>query len=156
MNKQKWIARELEQFRVETKKDKGSFPREVDRILTCISDHLFDPSLNVNLIRKLCGLKNNNVSTHFRWHVGSGIKEYIEVLRMRAAARLLRRQDIEVFIVAMMVGYARPETFCRAFYRSFSCTPLEFRLRSASSPGKVAVSRKEDKRIRQAGNQAFS
>lgn len=122
------IATILEAFRSENRTVKpGGLPRDVGDVLAYIHDHLFDPDLNVNTVRAGCRLRDNNISTRFRMVLGRGIREHIEDLRMRAADQLLRETDLEVYLVAMAVGYDHQETFCRAFHRHFGDSPSRAR-----------------------------
>ena len=105
----------------------GSLPREIRQVMACIEEHLFDPSLNVNLIRKECGISDNNLSTRFRTAMGIGPHRYIESLRMAAAGRLLSAVRTEIYFVGIAVGYQHPETFCRAFHRHFGHPPSAHR-----------------------------
>ena len=117
----------LERFQQENRPDASALPREVREVLGYIHDHLFDPALNVAMARAGCGLRDNNVSTRFRKAVGLGIREYIEALRMQAAGRLLEDAGLEIYLVAMAVGYDHQETFCRAFQRQFGDSPSQAR-----------------------------
>jgi len=128
IEKQERIDRELERFLSEACPCPAAVPRDVGEILRFIHGHLFDSALNVTAVRQRCGLRNNNVSTRFRSVVGLGLREYIEILRLNAAERLLRCGGLEVYLVAMAVGYDHQETFCRAFQRQFGRTPSEQRL----------------------------
>jgi AraC-like DNA-binding protein len=107
----------------------AGYPRDIARMIGYVHDHLFDSSLNVNGLKLGCQQRNNNVTTRFRRLVGIGLREYIEKLRLEAAARLLVQREIAVYLVAMAVGYEHYETFFRAFQRYFGCTPSDVRLR---------------------------
>jgi transcriptional regulator GlxA family with amidase domain len=133
--KQELIDHELDRFRDEVQPDLASLPREIAEILRFVHNHLFDSGLNVAAARRSCGLRNNNVSTAFRLTVGMGLREYIETLRLQAAERLLRDGGLEVYLVAMAVGYDHQETFCRAFQRQLRQTPSEHRLAARSAAG---------------------
>lgn len=128
VEKQERIARELERFQAEARPETHAFAREVADVLQSIHDNLFDPRLNVTSVKAWCAIRNNNISSRFRWAVGLGIREYIERLRLEAAAQLLRKGDLEVYLVAMAVGYDHQETFCRAFQRRLGLPPSEYRL----------------------------
>jgi transcriptional regulator GlxA family with amidase domain len=104
-----------------------SFPREVTAVLDLIHGRPFEPSLNVNAVKRDCRLRNNNISTRFRTFVGFGIREYIERLRLEAARHLLECCDIDIYLVALVVGYEHQETFCRAFHRRFGVPASEYR-----------------------------
>ena len=130
VEKQERIARELERFQAEARPETQGMTREIADVLQSIHDNLFDPRLNVASVKEWCAIRNNNISSRFRWTVGLGIREYIERLRLEAASRLLREGDLEVYLVAMAVGYDHQETFCRAFQRRLGRPPSEYRLTS--------------------------
>jgi AraC-like DNA-binding protein len=136
-DKYRRMAADLERFRSQTRPVALDLPRDIEEILGSIHGALFDPSLNVSSVKARCGIRNNNISTRFRRLLGVGIREYIEDLRMRAADRLLRDGGLEVYLVAMAVGYDHHETFHRAFQRRFGRTPSEHRLAGAAGEGAV-------------------
>lgn len=123
------IAANLERFRLENQPLAEELPRDLREVLKYIHEHVFDPSLNVGTVKSRCGIRNNNVSTRFRHAIGLGIREYIETLRLRAAGHLLKNEELEVYLVAMAVGYSYHESFCRAFQRFFGCPPSEYAVR---------------------------
>lgn len=116
------IAERLAPFREEPP-SAGKLPQDVARAVRFIHSHLFDAELNVNFLKARCGLRNNNFSTRFRQALGVGPREYIESRRLAAADLLLREEKLEVYRVAVAVGYEHIETFCRAFQRQFRATP---------------------------------
>ena len=108
-------------------------PEDVRRVLSHIEENAFDPALNVQRIRLQCGLRDNNVSSRFRLFVGTTIREYLESLRMDAAAVLLKESGVAILEVALAVGYNNLQTFYSAFRRKHSCTPDAFRRRTSES-----------------------
>lgn len=121
--KQDQMRRELELLLLQERPDTAYLPREIAALLDFIHSNLFDRSLNVSTAKSSCHIRNNNISTRFRTTLGLGIREYIETLRLEAAARLLRSHRFEVYLIAMAVGYEHQETFCRAFQRHFGYSP---------------------------------
>lgn len=125
--KHDWVTSELERFRFERKPTLGDLPLDVAGAVRVIHENPFDPQLNVKTLKRRQRIGNNNFSTQFRCAVGIGLREYIEMLRLEAAERLLRNPELEIYLVAMAVGYEHPETFCRAFQRKLGVTPHEWR-----------------------------
>jgi AraC-like DNA-binding protein len=117
------IAAALLRFKAGIPPPPASAPAEVGHAVADIHRHLFDPALDVTAVRRRCGLRNNNISTRFRSALGEGIREYIERLRLEAACELLAAGDLEIFLIALAVGYNHQETFCRAFQRHFGFAP---------------------------------
>lgn len=104
-----------------------AYSREIREILEHVHAHLFEPELNAKRVLRDCRLRSHNVSCRFRWEVGEGLRHYIESLRMKAAAWVLREHDTVIFDLSMALGYQHEETFYRAFQRRFGCTPSELR-----------------------------
>ena len=133
LEKQDRIEQELEDFlREVSEAPSDSIAWEIREVLEHVHANLFDPRLNVGSVRRECRLRNNNISSRFRCSVGLGPREYIEAARIEAARRLLRHRDLEIYLIAMAVGYDHQETFCRAFQRQMGCPPSEWRL---AAPG---------------------
>jgi AraC-like DNA-binding protein len=127
------IAADLGRYLQENRPQWPDLPRDIRALLEHIHENAFEPALTAQSAKASLGLRNHNVSTHFRHVIGLSIREYIESLRLEAADRLLRVEDLEVYLVAMAVGYDHTETFCRAFQRRFGVTPSE--RRPAQVPG---------------------
>jgi AraC-like DNA-binding protein len=117
------IEIELQRFLSENHPAHHRLPLQLARVVLYVHEHLFEPDLNVNSIKVNCRLRDNNVTMRFRCSLGTGLREYIERLRLEAADRLLRTGSYPVYLVAMSVGYNHQETFCRAFLRHFGCSP---------------------------------
>ncbi|NJL29979.1 MAG: helix-turn-helix transcriptional regulator [Thermoanaerobaculia bacterium] len=126
--KHDWVSLELERFRSERRPVLGELPADVAGAVRAIHENVFDSQLNVKTLKRRQSIRNNNFSTHFRRIVGIGLRDYIEALRLEAAERLLRNPELEIYLVAMAVGYEHPETFCRAFCRRLGVTPQEWRI----------------------------
>lgn len=125
----KRVDEELQRFQLESRPEKSDLTAELRAVVRCIHEDLFDPQLSVKTLKARCGIRDNNVSLRFRWHLGKTIHEYIEGLRLKAARRLLEQGEVGVFDVALLVGYNHPQTFHRAFERKFACTPGAYRRR---------------------------
>jgi AraC-like DNA-binding protein len=97
--------------------------RCVKQLLDAIHSEPFDPLISVQQLKLQCGLLDNNVSSRFRREVGQSIRSYIDTIRLKTARRLLSENRWTVFEVCQAVGYYHPQTFYRAFFKSFQCTP---------------------------------
>jgi AraC-like DNA-binding protein len=130
------IERDLEQVLPDLPQATGRGSRHVRELLDYIHSHLFDPGLNVAVARNECGLRDNNVSSLFRHEVGCCIKDYIDVLRMGAARRLLQNEDYSVFEIGQSLGYIHPQTFYRVYRRHFGAAPAVTRRGLQSTAGR--------------------
>lgn len=125
------LKHHLADFEIHNGICKDAFERDVTKALDYIEEHLFDQDLSVKQLKNQCSLRNNNISSRFKLRIGVGIRRYIEQRRMEAAKRLLASGKFRIYQIAAAVGYAYPETFCKAFKRVEGCTPCEFRTRVA-------------------------
>jgi|GEM_PF-2246488 len=118
------IDRELRELARKQRPELEGLPRDLREVLVCVHEHLFEPDLNVKLVKERCRIRTNNVSSRFRWRIGIGLRDYIESRRMEAADHLLRTRNVGIFDLAMALGYDHETTFYRAFRRHFGCTPM--------------------------------
>ena len=106
------------------------WPADVRAIMDGVNEHLFEPDLRVRDVREQCGCYNNNISAHFEYYVGMGIKAYIAHRRLALAKRLLQQTNVPIKYIAWTVGYETPSAFSTIFKRWTGCTPTEFRKKS--------------------------
>ena len=126
IEKDRIIERELVLIKEEITLVDG-FPGDVQRVLRCLHDHLFEESCNVNAILDCSGTVSPSIRARFKYHVGMKIHEYLTDQRMKAAIGLLRHNKLEIYVIAFSVGYANYRTFDRAFQRCMGCMPTEYR-----------------------------
>lgn len=113
--------------------NREDLPADIRRVLSYIEENAFDSELNVQKIKLDCRLRDNNVSSRFRFFLGATIRDYLEARRMEAAAALLRQSRATILEVAFAVGYNSLQTFYGAFRRKYSCTPDVYRRRRKES-----------------------
>lgn len=127
LTKHQQIKVELDRILDEIHPLPPGLPPQIARVMLYVHEHLFDPDLNVKIIRARCCLRDNNITIRFKCCLGVGLRDYVERLRLEAADRLLLSGPYPVYLVAMSIGYSHQETFCRAFLRYFGRTPLDRR-----------------------------
>ena len=75
------------------------------------------------------GISYNHFSTCFKRQVGIGLNEYLTVLRLREAERLLVTTEKSVTEIALAVGFSSTSHFIARFGAAHGITPKQFRLR---------------------------
>ncbi len=135
------IEAHLDQMRGKAPDSLVGTSSDVRRLLEEIHGDPFDPQLSVKCLKKRCNIRDNNISSRFRFTYGITIRHYIEQLRLEAASSLLRQLDVGIFDIALSVGYQNPQTFYQAFRKRFQCTPSDFRRHHASGMAKPGASR---------------
>ena len=73
-------------------------------------------------------LHPDSFSRFFKQYTDKKIREYINQLRIREAARLLRETESSVMEIASQVGFESLTTFNRAFMKEMQVTPSGYRL----------------------------
>lgn len=89
--------------------------------------HLFDPELNVQSLKKACGIRDNSIAIRFHQELNRAPKAYLTQRRMETAARLLVETRLHVWQIADAVGYSSLGVFSKAFNRWAGLRPTHYR-----------------------------
>ena len=106
---------------------------DVQRALCYIHTHLFEESLSMYYVLEQCHVRSHSFNARFKFELlksGQGrttIWEYIQQQRVGAAKRLLQHKEIELFLIAVSLGFKHYETFTRVFRRYNNASPSTFR-----------------------------
>ena len=106
---------------------------DVQRALCYIHDHLFKETLTMYYVLEQCDVRSHSFNARFKFELlksGRGrttIWEYIQQQRVGAAKRLLQHKEIELFLIAVSLGFKHYETFTRVFRRYTNASPSTFR-----------------------------
>lgn len=77
------------------------------------------------------GVSESSIKNYFSGVFGQSIAQYTARRRMELAAGLLAATRLSVIDIAARAGYESQSKFSAAFRRTYSCTPSEYRRRSA-------------------------
>lgn len=94
-------------------------------ILIFLQAH-YQNDLTLDLLAQNFGYSKSRFSHLFHEYFGSGISEYVNNLRCKAAAEALTRQEVSMVEIAMGVGFESVRTFYRAFKRCYGMTPSQY------------------------------
>ncbi len=95
--------------------------------LTFIQEHLHDPDLSPSRVARQVVLDLPVFCRAFKQVAGMTCTDYIALERIRAAKRLLTRQDLLVKEVAYRVGFENANYFSRRFKEMEGRTPSSYR-----------------------------
>lgn len=96
-------------------------------MISYICDNYYDPSLTTASLAKRFGYTPRMLSDLFVANLKTGVKRYIDILRVNDAKyRLLSTPD-SIEVIAAAVGYDCPRTFFRVFKAHTGTTPTAFR-----------------------------
>ena len=96
-------------------------------LLEHIEANLFDPALDVNQLKRSCGVRDNSVPIQFHAQLGMPPHAYIEEGRLRTGCRLLEGSDLKIWQIADLLGYSSIQVFSRAFTRWAGVRPTAYR-----------------------------
>lgn len=107
----------------------GEASEEADRVkqlIRYIQENL-DSNLNIEQMAVRFGISSRYVRKYFEQQMGMGCSEYITLLRVGKAKRLLWNPDYSVTDVALMSGFSSSQYFCKVFHKQIGVTPAEYR-----------------------------
>ncbi len=115
--------------------DKRKAPQRLKPLLAYIEENLFHPTLDVNQLKRSCGVRDNSVPIQFHSAVGRPPHGYIEDRRLETACRLLGDTHLKIWQISELLGYSSIQVFSRAFSRWSGQRPTLFRKKARRGPG---------------------
>jgi two-component system response regulator YesN len=101
--------------------------RAEDEIINYIRENYMDEELNVSTIADRFDLHPNYLSRLFKQQVGIGLLDYINMVRIEEAKKLLKSEYGNLETIARKVGYTNVKTFTRVFTKTEGITPGKYR-----------------------------
>src|SRR6516164_1332689 len=103
-----------------------SYSRRFEATLAYIDANL-EGDLSVEALSRIANFSRFHFHRQFAAYVGVPVARYVQLMRLRQAARrLAAREACSVLDAALSAGFDSPEAFSRAFKRSFGMAPSEF------------------------------
>lgn len=104
----------------------GGMPSLTRNILLYIDNHYLEP-LTLDDIARQCGYNKCYISRFFNSVLGCGFNRYINTLRVRHAASLMRESDAGIEEIAARSGFQNIRNFNRYFQLLYQTTPKEYK-----------------------------
>ncbi len=104
-----------------------------------IRQNFQNEEISLNTVAASVNLSPNHFSTIFSQETGRTFVEYLTFVRMEKAKELLRNTNKKTSDIAYEVGYRDAHYFSYLFKKTQSCTPREYRTKSAPRPGEDTV-----------------
>ena len=99
----------------------------IELVLARMEEELGSPGLSIDQLAREVGLTATQMRKLFRRETQEGPKQYLQQIRLRRAARLLRHSAKTVKEIAFECGFATDNYFHLVFRQSFEATPAEYR-----------------------------
>lgn len=92
-----------------------------------LKKHIYDSSLNTEILPKLCGVSGAYFRKIFAVNFGTSPQKYILRKRLSHAKTIIASGDFDTISeVALAVGYNDPLYFSRAFKKKYGVSPLQY------------------------------
>ncbi|MBE5039120.1 helix-turn-helix domain-containing protein [Ructibacterium gallinarum] len=98
-----------------------------DRAKLFVDEHYMEPALTVAMIAENCNVSMAYLSTNFKKRYQSGLLEYINLVRIEHAKKILEDSNDTMERVAELVGYSNMRSFFRMFSRYVGTSPNRYR-----------------------------
>jgi len=109
----------------------SSYSKRFDMVFDYIERHL-DEELNVELLSRVANFSKFHFHRQFAVHTGINVFRYIQLMRLRHASyQLAFAEQRRITDIALEAGFENPESFSRAFKKTFGQTPSQFRQQPA-------------------------
>jgi len=98
-------------------------------IVEFINMHYQDSGLSSEMIEKEFGLSRTSVYTLMKSITDKSLNEYITMIRVRQAGRMLENSSLTLKEIAQACGYTDPFYFSRVFKKQMGLSPSEYKKR---------------------------
>jgi AraC family transcriptional regulator len=107
----------------------SAYTKRFEAVLRYIDTNL-EGDLSVDALSRVANFSKFHFHRQFAAYVGVPVARYVQLMRLRRAARrLASRESCTVLDAALDAGFDSPEAFSRAFRRVFGMAPGAFRQR---------------------------
>lgn len=98
----------------------------LERITKIIENRIMDPQLSVEELSREVAMSRSSLHKKLKSLSGHVPNEFIRLVRLKHAAKLLLTNDYNISEIGYMVGFNSHSYFSKCFYNQFKSTPSEF------------------------------
>ncbi|MBT2693511.1 response regulator [Bacillus sp. ISL-55] len=98
----------------------------MDRAIAYIREN-YHKDLNLAVVANYISLNYSYFSHMFKEYIGQNFVDYLKMVRVESAKRLLKETDFKILEISEMVGYKNPKQFARVFRDVEGISPKEYR-----------------------------
>ena len=118
---------ELGELAVEGEKLLGNDEDLLNRFISLIDQNIGDINLSIDDIASEMCMSRSNLFRKVKQITGVGPNEYIRVVRLRRAAKLLQEHRYSIADICMLVGFNSPSYFSSCFKKHYGCLPKDYK-----------------------------
>lgn len=110
----------------------GSITSKVDiefmqKISEIIDKHIVDSDFSVDILAQEVGISRSGLFVKIKAVAGMTPNDYIRLIRLKMAARLLKEEGISSSEACYRVGFSSPSYFSQCFQKQFGVSPKEYK-----------------------------
>ena len=98
----------------------------IQKLIAIIEERITDPQLSVVELSKEMAMSRSSLHKKLKSMTGSVPNEFVRLIRLKHAAKLLALQEYNVSEVGYLAGFNSHSYFSKCFYQQFNQTPSEF------------------------------
>ena len=95
----------------------------------------YSKKLTLNDLADIFHINHTYLSTLFKKETGMNISEYIQLIKIENAKKLLTGSNYKIQLISEKVGFTDYTYFCTIFKKAAGVSPLQFRLQSVLIQG---------------------
>lgn len=108
---------------------KGNDEALMERIKAIVNSQIDNPELNVEMLGRSVGISRVQLHRKLKDMIGMTPSDFIRNIRLKRAAILLQKPDVDITQVAYAVGFSSQPHFSTAFKKYTGFSPTEYRQR---------------------------
>ncbi len=105
----------------------------IQKALKIVETNLANPGFSVDQLAREVGMSRVHLYKKLTALTGKSPIEFIRIIRLRRAARLLERSQLSIAEIAYQVGFNNPKYFARYFKEEYKMLPSEYSNRNKVS-----------------------
>lgn len=98
----------------------------INEAVSYVKEH-YHEEITIEIVAKHVMLSPEYFGAYFKKNYGQNFLAFLRETRMNAAKELLYNMDLNISVIAEMVGYKSPSHFYEIFQNHFGMTPSQFR-----------------------------
>jgi signal transduction histidine kinase/DNA-binding response OmpR family regulator/streptogramin lyase len=98
----------------------------LEQMRKIIDEHIADSDLNVNFLAEQLNISRSGLFAKIKTLADITPNEMIQVMRLKRAAILLRKDQYTISEICYMVGFSNPSYFSKCFQKQFGIRPVDY------------------------------
>lgn len=99
----------------------------LEKVIGIIEDKMTDSDFSVDVLAQETGISRTGLFTKLKAVSGMTPNDFIRIIRLKKAAELLSRGEVQVSEACFQVGFSSPSYFAKCFQAQFGVAPAEFK-----------------------------